>query len=323
MKLRDYLLEKLAEMVIGDHPAFPYRSSYFITRFFNRCALPYVHDGSTRKFWTADRLKELNNAPNQSPDLPSDAILRVVDELFDADDFDKAEKSKDSALIELNKVLDKQDLEAYFDASGRCYVRNTGSGVNSSAALQQPRPLTSEEIAQPSMVAGFLDSASEDDFTERLLVPLFQRLGFHRVSALGHKEKTLEYGKDLWMKYQLPTGHWIYFCAQIKREKLDVRGASADTNTATVLSQVRMAIDHPVFDPDTGRKVLVDHVFVITAGEITRAARNWLVEKLDQSQRRQIIFMDRDEFLDHSARILLDLNLDQSSELDGSESIPF
>ena len=111
------------------------------------------------------------------------------------------------------------------------------------------------------------------------------------------------------MKFQLPTGHWLYFGAQIKRGKLDASGGSGDSNTATVLNQVRMAIDHPIFDPDTGRKVLVDHVFVISARDITRAAENWLVEQLDRSQRRQIIFMDRDEFLDHSARILLDLKI--------------
>jgi hypothetical protein len=70
-----------------------------------------------------------------------------------------------------------------------------------------------------------------------------------------------------------------------------------------------MAIDHPIFDPDTNRKVLLDHVFVIAAGEITRAARTWLVERLASGQRRHIIFMDRDEFLDHSARILLDLHV--------------
>jgi hypothetical protein len=68
-----------------------------------------------------------------------------------------------------------------------------------------------------------------------------------------------------------------------------------------------MAIDHPIFDPDENRKVLLDHVFVIAAGEITRAARAWLVEHLDAGQRRHIIFMDRDEFLNQSARILLDL----------------
>jgi hypothetical protein len=45
----------------------------------------------------------------------------------------------------------------------------------------------------------------------------------------------------------------------------------------------------------------------------SEAARNWLVEKLDQSRRRQIIFMDRDKFLDHSARILLDLKFEQSN----------
>lgn len=311
-------------MVVGDNPAFPYRSSYYITRFFDRCGFPFSHDGTTRKWWVADRLKELNLGPSQTADLPSDDIVRVIAELFDPDDFDRKEKDKESALTELNNLIVKQGLEAYFDISGRCYLRNTGTGISSSIAEQQPRPLTAEEIAQRSKVATFLETASEDEFTERLLVPLFQRLGFHRVSAMGHVEKLLEYGKDLWMKYQLPTGHWIYFAAQVKREKLDARGGSGDTNTATVLDQVRMAVDHPIFDPDTGRKVLVDHVFVISAGEITRSARNWLVEKLDQSQRRQIIFMDRDEFLDNSARILLDLKLDEPESIELSDDdIPF
>jgi hypothetical protein len=83
-----------------------------------------------------------------------------------------------------------------------------------------------------------------------------------------------------------------------------------------------MAIDHPIFDSDTNRKVLLDHVFLISAGEITRAARTWLVEQLDQGQRRHIIFMDRDEFLDQSARILLDLPLGSPQWLT-DEDIPF
>jgi hypothetical protein len=68
---------------------------------------------------------------------------------------------------------------------------------------------TTQELAE-------LETASEDEFTEKVLVPLFQRLGFHRVSPTGHAEKALEFGKDLWMKYQLPTSHWIYFCADKK-----------------------------------------------------------------------------------------------------------
>lgn len=322
MQLRDYLIEQLALFVVGDHAAFPYRSSSFITRFFNRCGFPFVHDGSTRKRWAAERLGELNRGSSLSPDLPSTDILRVLEGLFDPDDFDREEKPIQPALDELNKLLSKQGLTACLD-EGHCRIRNNGSGLSSTSFPQHPRPLTPDEIAQRTRVASFLDSASEDDFTRRLLVPLFQRLGFHRVSATGHDEKTLEYGKDLWMKYQLPTGHWLYFGAQIKREKLDARGNSGDSNAATVLNQVRMAIDHAIFDPDTQRKVLVDHVFVISAGEITRAARNWLVETLDQSQRRQIIFMDRDEFLNHAARILLDLVIDSPEPNHDVDEIPF
>jgi hypothetical protein len=316
------IIEQLAEMVVGNHQAFPYRSSSYITKFFHRCGLPFAHDGSTRSWWATQRLKELNPGPCQSPDLPSDSILRVIAELFDPDDFDRADKPTGPALAELNKLIGKQSLEAYLDAAGRCYLRNTGTGMSSSTVTQEPRPLTAEEIEQRSKVAEFLGSATEDDFTERLLVPLFQRLGFHRVSPTGHQEKLLEYGKDLWMKYQLPTGHWIYFGAQIKREKLDSKGNSGGANIATVLNQVGMALAHPIFDPDNGRKVLVDHMFVISAAEITRSARQWLIEQLDQSQRRHIIFMDREEFLNHSARILLDLVLDETKSI-SDDDIPF
>lgn len=336
MKLSDRVLEKLAEMVVGDHAEFPYRSSYFITAFFKRCGLPFVHDGSTRRIWAQERLAELNLGTSQSPDLPSDDLVRVITELFDSDDFDRHnEKSSapearnakllsvESAIASFNKLAAKAGLVAYLDSSGRCHLRNTGTGVNSASLTKQTRPLSAEEIDQRQKLSAFLDSASEDEFTERVLVPLFQRMGFHRVSASGHTEKTLEFGKDMWMKYQLPTGHWVYFCAQVKREKIDATGSSGSKNVATVLTQARMAIDHPIFDPDTNRKVLLDHIYIISAGEITRAAREWLVSQLDAGQRLHIIFMDRDEFLDQAARILLDLRIDPPRPDIDDDEIPF
>jgi hypothetical protein len=318
MKLREYTLEKLAEMVIGNHPAFPYRSSHFITAFFTKCDLPYAHDGSTRHWWAKKMLMELNLGPGRAPDLPADTIVRVVSELFDPDDFDRAQKSRNDAIDELNNLLARDGLAAYFGEDGRCFLRNTGTGSVSSAGPLAPRPLTAVEVEQRAKVEAFLSSASENDLTQKLLVPLFQRLGFHRVTPTGHKEKALEFGKDLWMKFQLPTGHWLYFCAQVKREKIDAAGTSA-ANAANVLTQVRMAVDHPIFDPDANRKVLLDHVFVIAGGEITRAARAWIVEHLDAGQRRHIIFMDRDELLDQSVRILLDLPLVDSVD----DDVPF
>lgn len=336
MKLSERVLEELAKMVVGDAKHFPYRSSSYITRFFARCGLPFVHDGSTRAWWAEDRLKELNLGAAQSADLPSDDLCRVISELFDEDDFDRHnEKCRNQgetnpdrfadlqlALNSFNKLVQRAGLITYRDVSGRCYLRSTGTGANSASLSQQTRPLSQDEIAQRQKVASFLDTASEDDITEKVLVPLFQRLGFHRVSFAGHKEKALEFGKDLWMKYQLPTSHWIYCCAQIKKDKIDSSGTGGSRNVATVLAQARMAIEHPLFDPEANRKVLLDHLFLISAGEITRAARTWLVEQLDAGQRRHIIFMDRNEFLDQSARILLDLRFDDAPVI-ADEDIPF
>ncbi len=337
MKLSDRVLDELAKMVVGDAPHFPYRSSYFITRFFNRCGLRFVHDGTTRPIWTKQRLEELNLGAAQSLDLPSDDLCRVISELFDEDDFDahndklRKRDEKDLsylaniqlALASFNKLVQRQGLIAYFDKSGRCYLRTTGTGVSTATFSQQARPLSQEEIEQRQKLAKFLDSASEDDFIEKVLVPLFQRLGFRRVSVTGHKDKTLEFGKDLWMKYQLPTSHWLYFCAQVKKDKIDSNNASGSKNVANILSQARMAIDHPIFDPEANRKVLLDNLFLISAGEITKAARSWLIEQLDAGQRRHIIFMDRDEFLDQSARILLDLRLEEQTFDIFGEDVPF
>jgi len=337
MKLSDRILEELAKMVVGDAKHFPYRSSYFITRFFARCGLPFVHDGTTRPIWAQERLAELNLGAAQSADLPSADLCRVISELFDADDFERhndnlsnrGETARDhfadlpQALASFNKLVQRHGLVAYLDNSGRCYIRSTGIGVSTATFSQATRPLSQQEIEQRQKLVHFLDNASEDEFIEKVLVPLFQRLGFCRVSPTGHKDKTLEFGKDLWMKYQLPTSHWLYFCAQVKKDKIDSNNASGTKNVSNILTQARMAIDHPLFDPEANRKVLLDHLFLISAGEITKAARTWLVEQLDAGQRRHIIFMDREELLDQSARILLDLRFEDETPAISDDDIPF
>lgn len=307
MKLSDRMLEELGKMVVGDAKHFPYRSSSYITRFFARCGIPFEHDGTTRAWWAKERLAELNVGAGQSVDLPSDDICRVVAELFDIDEFERYNQVLDNrgdkdpdhradielALAYFNKLAKRQGLEAGVDDSGRGFLRSTGTGVSTATLIQPARPLSQSEKGQREELAKFLDHASEDEFIERVLVPLFQRLGFRRVSATGHKDKSLEYGKDLWMKFQIPTGHWLYFCAQVKKDKMDSNNASGAKNVANVLSQARMAFEHPIFDPDSNRNVLLDHLFLISAGEITKQARAWLVGQLDAGQRRHIIFMDR------------------------------
>lgn len=56
-------------------------------------------------------------------------------------------------------------------------------------------------------------------------------------------------------------------------------------------------LGHEVFDPEIGKRVLVDHAFIVAGGEITKQARNWLGNKLDATKRSQVMFMDRNDIL--------------------------
>jgi hypothetical protein len=58
-----------------------------------------------------------------------------------------------------------------------------------------------------------------------------------------------------------------------------------------------MMLAHEVFDPEIGKRVLIDHAFIVAGGEITKAARNWLGNALDARKRSQLLFLDRDDTL--------------------------
>lgn len=57
MEFRRKTLRELAELICGNEPAshdlFVYRSSYYLTEFFEEVGTGYQHDGSTRAFWVA------------------------------------------------------------------------------------------------------------------------------------------------------------------------------------------------------------------------------------------------------------------------------
>ncbi len=285
-------------------PNFPYRSSSHLTRFFTNCDLDYVHDGSTRGWWVETVLTELNQAPTTHPGLPSDALLRVIQELLDPIEIGD-EARREAALHDVNGALARDDLQAYFDGAGRCHVRSLGSGDSSAGIKPIRRALTAEELSTSRDLEAWIDGASEDEFTEQVVVPLFRQLGFMRIAVAGHKDRSLEFGKDLWMKYRLPTDNYLYFGAQVKKEKLDSRAGSLSQNIATVLDQVRMALRDPIWDPDTNRRNLVDHVFIVSAGEITKAAKRLMAENLDADLRRSVMFLDRPQIVDLWLRVQL------------------
>jgi len=298
MKFKNRNLRAIAEIIIGDAKFFPYRSSSYITQFFEECDLDFVHDGSTRWAWTAERLSELLQEPQPAPHALPERFVHVLRVLMHKSDAEPDDPDRSQALELLNQPLSREGYEAFYGEDDLLYIRHIGTKTISTAANPH-RPFTPKEIERREQLIAYLDKCSEDELIEDVLLPLFRQLGFHRITSVGHKDKAFEYGKDIWMRYILPTQHVLYFGVQVKKGKLDAAGKNkgSNTNIAEIHNQLLMMLGHEIFDPETNRRVLVDHAFIVAGGEITKQAKNWLGQKLDASKRSQILFMDREDIL--------------------------
>jgi len=271
----------------------------YITEFFQDLDTGWTHDGSTRHRWVADVLESMLAEPHDGPTHPPEVFCRLIDQLMSPSDAMNEGPDRPNALRQLNDVLVREGFEAFYAEDKHCYLRHVGTRTVTVPQANPHRPLTSAEVTRRQQLAAYLDRCSEDELIEQVLLPLFRQLGFHRITAARHKDKALEYGKDVWMRYTLPTQHMLYFGIQAKKGKIDASAVTkaGNANVAEVHNQVLMMLAHEIFDPETNKRVLVDHAFIVAGGEITKAARNWLGHALDDSKRSQIMFMDRDDIL--------------------------
>jgi hypothetical protein len=301
MEFKKRTLMQLADMICGngEESLFRYRSSSYITEFFRDCDTDYEHDGSTRNHWVAETLRQILAEPQSNANTPPEAFSRVICTLMDQEDVLNEGAEREGALAQLNAALAREGFEAFYAEDKKCHLRHIATNTVAMTTPNPHRPFSAAELKRREQLTSYLDNASEDALIEEVLLPLFRQLGFHRVTAVGHKDKTLEYGKDVWMKFTLPTQHVLYFGIQAKKGKLDASGASTggNVNVAEIHNQVTMMLGHEIFDPEIGKRVLVDHAFIVAGGEITKSARNWLGNKLDASKRSQVMFMDRDDIL--------------------------
>lgn len=304
MNFKKRTLLQLADMICGNTPFgtegyFVYRSSSYITEFFQDIETNYVHDGSTRNHWVADTLEKILKGPKPLPNVPPTTFSLAIERLMDPSDATNEDEDRANALKQLNIALSREGFEAFYGEDRKCHLKHIASSTIATLMPNPHRPFTAAELGRRSLLEAYLDACSEDDLIEEILLPLFRQLGFHRITPARHKDKALEYGKDIWMKYVLPTQHVLYFGIQAKKNKLDSAGATkgSNANIAEIFNQVLMMLGHEIFDPELSKKVLVDHAFIVAGGEITKAARNWLGGKLDASKRSQIMFMDREDIL--------------------------
>lgn len=301
MKWKARTTEQLGELICGDNTEgyFRYLTGPNLTRFFRDADTEFVHDGSTRRFWVADVLQQILDLPPSNQMMPPDAMLRVIRILMDSEDTFNEKPPRLNALKALNAAIKREGFEAFYGDDNQCYLRHCTTGTVGNEFASPHRPLSAAEIEKKNQLILYLDQCCEDDLIEHVLLPLFRQLGFARITSTGHKDKALEYGKDIWMKFTLPTQHVIYFGIQVKKGKLDSSGVTkgGQANVAEIHNQVLMMLGHEIFDSELSKRVLVDHAFIVAGGEITKAARNWIGGKLDQSKRSQILFMDREDIV--------------------------
>lgn len=303
MKFTQRTLDQIATMICGNYEAdrsfFEYRSSKYLTQFFQDCDTDYRHDGSTRDTWVAAALKAILAEPHPNAQTPPETFGRVIRRLMDQGDARNEGSDRPGALALLSTALTREGFEPFYADDKQCYLRHIKTNTIAAASPNPHRPFSAAESKRREQLAAYLDGISEDELIEEVLLPLFRQMGFHRITAAGHKDKALEYGKDIWMKYTLPTQHVLYFGIQAKKGKMDASGMTKgdNANVAEIYNQITMMLGHEVFDPEIGKRVLVDHAFIVAGGDITKAARNWLGNKLDASKRSQIMFMDRDDIL--------------------------
>lgn len=305
MEFKQRTLMQLADMICGNNAKdgkptpFRYRSSSYLTEFFRDCDTDFAHDGTTRNYWVADVLKQILAEPHTDAATPPKTFSNVIRLLMDPSDAVDEGPDRPAALAALNIALSREGFEAFYADDKQCYLRHIATNTVAIASPNPHRPFSPAEMKRREQLAAYLDRISEDELINEVLLPLFRQLGFHRVTASGHKDKALEYGKDIWMKYVLSTQHVLYFGLQAKKDKIDSAGAAKErnANVAELLNQTAMMLGHEIFDPETSKRVLVDHAFIVSGGEITKAARNWLGNKLDASKRSQIMFMDREDIL--------------------------
>lgn len=127
MKFKDRNLRDIAELVIGDADHFRYRSSSYITQFFDECDLEFVHDGSTRWWWVAERLSELLAEPAPTPNALPDRFVHVLRVLMQKADAEEHDPDRSLALAALNRPLAREGYQAFYGEDDILYVRHIGT----------------------------------------------------------------------------------------------------------------------------------------------------------------------------------------------------
>jgi hypothetical protein len=114
----------------------------------------------------------------------------------------------------------------------------------------------------------YLQSLSEAELREIVLIPLLIRMGYRNVRSL---HGPLERGKDIVFSQQDPLARERHYAAVVKKGPLS--GSVASSNSLrTMVMQIQQSLQEPFLDARDGRNVMIDRVYVITAHPLSQQA---------------------------------------------------
>jgi hypothetical protein len=109
MEFKKRALNSIADMICGNFPDdetfFVYRSSKYLTEFFEDMDTDYPHDGSTRQWWVATTLAEILKEPQPHPNVPPDTFARAIQHLMDQEDAINEGPDRPGALANAERLL--------------------------------------------------------------------------------------------------------------------------------------------------------------------------------------------------------------------------
>lgn len=148
--------ERLADMICGDDTeVFPiYRSSMYLTEFFQDIKLDYTHDGSTRKWWVLEVLQKLKN-----PDLQK-IVLRLASPKL----YSGIKQDIQKGLQAVNEIIAMEGLKVKLKGVEPFLVKE-GPDFNIEDETSDLKPLTAPEFDMLNLPTG-LDKVLEKRWEE-------------------------------------------------------------------------------------------------------------------------------------------------------------
>lgn len=138
-----------------------------------------------------------------------------------------------------------------------------------------------------------LRSYSEADFRDKVIRPLFFRLGLlDGRDTCGPTEA----GKDAVFIYIDPLGNRDVYALQTKIGNLTL-ASSVTSNIVTALTQVRTALESPVLLLNPRQSKRPTKVILATSGKINEAARVHIVKSARDAESGSIEFLDVDDLI--------------------------